>query len=285
MPELPEVETIKEALKKAVEGAVISDVAIYNRRFRLIVPTDFESVVSQARITRIWRKAKYALLTLDNGYTVIWHFGMSGRVKILPLPPEQLEKHDHIVIITSQGTLVFNDARRFGIITYLQTDSLNDSPFFKTLGLEPFDSALTPDYLLSHFHNKKCSIKAALLDQHIINGIGNIYASEALYGARISPLRTASSLTRDETANLIAAVRSTLEKAIKAGGSTLRDYRQPNGSIGYFQHQHCVYGKTGQRCPDCRCDLAKTAGILQIKQDGRSTYYCPTLQKEENIKK
>lgn len=284
MPELPEVETIKEALKKAVEGAVISDVAIYNRRLRLVVPADFEAIVSQARITRIWRKAKYALLTLENGYTIIWHFGMSGRVKILPNPPARLEKHDHIVITTSQGTLVFNDARRFGIMTYIQTASLSCSPFFRTLGLEPFDSALTPDYLLARFHHKKSSIKAALLDQHIINGIGNIYASEALYEARISPLRTASSLTKDESANLIKAVRLTLEKAIKAGGSTLRDYRQPDGSMGYFQHQHCVYGKTGQRCPNCCCNLAETGGISQIKQDGRSTYYCPTLQKED-IKK
>ena len=231
MPELPEVETIKEALRKAVEGAVIQKVIVRNRKFRIPVPADFEDTLEGAAILKVYRIAKYAVLDLDNGFSVVWHFGMSGKVKITDTYPADLEKHDHIIIVTTRGILTFNDA-----------------------------------------------IKIALLDQSIVNGIGNIYASEALYAARISPLRECCSLSKQEISNLINAVRKTLQKAIDAGGSTLRDYRKPDGSMGYFQHMHCVYGKAGQKCPDCSCNGC-TEGIKKIIQGGRSTFYCRHLQK------
>ncbi len=279
MPELPEVETIKEALKKSVEGATITETKVYNRRFRIEVQPDFEQTITGSRIIRIYRRAKYALLELDNGYTVIWHFGMSGKVKIADMLPDLLDKHDHIVISTTQGYLIFNDARRFGLMVYARTASLSEHPLFFHTGIDPFDAALDADYLLAQLKGKKTPIKIALLDQSIINGIGNIYASEALYEARLSPLRESSSLSHTEAARLIKAIQTTLEKAIAAGGSTLRDYRKPDGSMGYFQHQHCVYGKEGQRCPNCTCNADRTGGIAKLVQGGRSTFYCPHLQK------
>ncbi|MBE6463219.1 MAG: bifunctional DNA-formamidopyrimidine glycosylase/DNA-(apurinic or apyrimidinic site) lyase [Alphaproteobacteria bacterium] len=278
MPELPEVETIKEALKKAITDVKIVSVTIRNRRFRELIPDDFESIVSNSYVKNVWRKAKYAIIDLDNGYSIIWHFGMSGKVKIVDKPLSVYEKHDHVIFNTSIGEIIFNDTRRFGLITYTKTLNINTHHLFKNMGLEPFDDKLDANYLLDKFKNKKLPIKVALLDQRIVNGIGNIYASEALYLARISPFRECNLLSKEELTLLIKSIRTTLNKAIKAGGSTLRDYRKPDGSTGYFQNQHCVYNKTGQRCPNCTCDINKTKGIKKIVQGGRSTFYCETLQ-------
>ena len=279
MPELPEVETIKEALKRAIDGAVIQSVSIKNRRFREATPEDFEQKIIKATISKIYRKAKYIVIELNNGLSIIWHLGMSGRVKICNSLPETLEKHDHVVLQTDKGYIIYNDARRFGLITYTETANLDNHHLFMRTGIEPFSPDLTASYLFSRLQNKKTPIKIFLLDQSIINGIGNIYASEALYEARISPLRPCDTLTLTETKTLIKAIQKTLQKAISAGGSTLRDYRQPDGSMGYFQNQHCVYNKTGYRCPDCKCDIKKTGGIKRITQGGRSTFYCEVLQK------
>ena len=278
MPELPEVETIKEALRKAVEGAVIQKVIVRNRKFRIPVPADFEDTLEGAAILKVYRIAKYAVLDLDNGFSVVWHFGMSGKVKIIDTYPADLEKHDHIIIVTTRGILMFNDARRFGLMTCLKTSNLRACSLFSHTGPDPFDEQFNADYFSAKLCHKKTAIKIALLDQSIVNGIGNIYASEALYAARISPLRECCSLSKHEISNLINAVRKTLQKAIDAGGSTLRDYRKPDGSMGYFQHMHCVYGKAGQKCPDCSCNGC-TEGIKKIIQGGRSTFYCSHLQK------
>lgn len=175
--------------------------------------------------------------------SIVWHLGMSGRVKISDSLPDKLDKHDHVVIETSGGVLIYNDARRFGMMTYCISDKLAEFPAFKHTGIDPFDQRLTAEYLYEKLKNKKTAIKIALLDQEIICGIGNIYASEALFGASILPTREAGSLSRTECGKLLKAVREVLEKAIKAGGSTLRDYRKPDGSLGYFQNQHCVYNK------------------------------------------
>lgn len=279
MPELPEVETIKEALKKSVTDAKIKSVVIRNRNFREKIPDNFENVVSNGVIKNIRRLAKYAIMDLDNGYSIIWHFGMSGRVKILESNIDNFDKHDHVIFTTSKGILVYNDTRRFGLITYIKTDKINSHRLFSHIGIDPFDNNFNQDYLYDKFKNKKTPIKLSLLDQKIINGIGNIYASEALYEARISPFRESSSLTKNEISNLIEAIVKTLNKAIKAGGSTLRDYRKPDGSTGYFQNEHCVYNKTGQRCPNCTCQIDKTGGIAKATLGGRSTFYCETLQK------
>ena len=279
MPELPEVETIKEALKKSIEGDKIESVIIRNRQFRELIPADFEKVVLNALIVKVYRNAKYLILELDNNYSIIWHLGMSGKVKIHESSPESYEKHDHVTIKTNNGYITYNDARRFGLITYCESDKICQHKLFANIGIDPFSQNLTADYLKNKLSNKKNPIKVALLDQSIINGIGNIYASEALYDSKISPLRESNSLNLVELENLITSVRKILQKAIKAGGSTLKDYRKPDGSMGYFQNSHCVYDKEGMRCPNCTCDIDKTKGIKRIVQGGRSTFYCETQQK------
>lgn len=278
MPELPEVETIKEALKRSIEGAEIEAVTIRNRHFREFIPEDFEQRILKSRVLKIYRKAKYIILNLSNNFCIIWHLGMSGKVKICEELPN-LEKHDHVIISTNKGFIIYNDARRFGLITYTESELLNKHHLFIHTGLDPFDDTLNTEYLLKKFKNKYTSIKIALLDQSIINGIGNIYASEALFEAKISPLRLCCNISKDELTILINSIRKTLQKAILAGGSTLKDYRKPDGSMGYFQNQHCVYAKTGQRCPNCQCDINHTGGIKKIVQSGRSTFYCDQIQK------
>lgn len=279
MPELPEVETIKNALKKAVEGAKILDTKVLCRQFRKNIPLEFEQAIKNATITQIKRIAKYVVLYLDNNNCIIWHFGMSGKIKVIESTPKELQKHDHVMIVTDKCTLIYNDIRRFGMIDYVKTDLLNKHDAFKNVGIDPFDEKLNADYLTNLLKNKKTPIKIALLDQSIINGIGNIYASEALYMSRILPDRSASDLSTKECESLIKAIKEVLTAAIKAGGSTLKDYMKPDGSTGYFQNKHCVYNKTGQRCPDCICNIEQTKGICKIVQGGRSTFYCKTLQK------
>lgn len=279
MPELPEVETIKTAIQKAIGGSNIINVIVNNNRFREIIPQDFAKRIEKAKIISYQRLAKYIVIGLDNGLSIIWHLGMSGKIKICDKMPEVIEKHDHVIIETDNGILIYNDTRRFGLITYCETCNLLKHHLFAKTGIDPFKPELTAEYLFSHLKNKKIPIKVALLDQSIINGIGNIYASEALYLAKILPTRLANDISTKECESLVKAVRNTLEKAIKAGGSTLRDYRKPDGSMGYFQNMHCVYNKTGQKCPDCTCDISKTGGIQKITQAGRSSFYCATKQK------
>ncbi len=279
MPELPEVETIKNALEKVIVGANIINTKVFCRRFRCVIPDDFEQKTLNAEISNIRRIAKYIIVELNNGYSIVWHLGMSGKIKICESEPETFQKHDHVVFTTDKGILIFNDIRRFGMIDIIESAKLNNHNALKNVGIDPFDENLTSDYLLEKFKRKRVPIKMALLDQSIINGIGNIYASEALYLSKILPTRESLSLSLAECESLITAVREVLIKAIKAGGSTLKDYAKPDGSTGYFQNQHCVYNKTGMRCPNCICDLNKTKGIKKITQGGRSTFYCETLQK------
>ncbi|MBE6450594.1 MAG: bifunctional DNA-formamidopyrimidine glycosylase/DNA-(apurinic or apyrimidinic site) lyase [Alphaproteobacteria bacterium] len=279
MPELPEVETIKRALDKVIKGAKISDTKVFCRKFRVPIPDCFEQKTICATITDIKRIAKYIVLELDNKHSIIWHLGMSGKIKICESVPQDLQKHDHAVFYTDKGVIIFNDARRFGMLDIVESAKLNEHFAFKNLGIDPFDEKLTADYLKQKLKNKKTPVKVALLDQSVINGIGNIYASEALYSAKISPLRESYTLSLAECESLIEAIKETLTKAIKAGGSTLRDYAKPDGSTGYFQDEHCVYNKTGQACPNCSCNLKTTKGIKKIVQAGRSTFYCQTLQK------
>ncbi len=279
MPELPEVETIKNALNKAVCGAYIQATEVLCRKFRVPVPIDLAEKINGSRIIFLKRIAKYIVINLDNGLSIIWHLGMSGRVKICERRPENLAKHDHVVIITDRGCLIFNDARRFGMFVTCPTDKLTENPFLQKLGIDALDENFNGRYLYQKSRNKNSAIKILLLDQQIVCGIGNIYASEALYEARILPQRPASSLSLKECAKLVESVKTVLHKAIKAGGSTLKDYRQPDGRMGYFQNEHCVYDKTGQRCPNCICNVNKTGGIQKIVLGGRSTFYCSTLQK------
>ena len=279
MPELPEVETIKNTVAQFVSDAKIINATVRQPKLRESVSADFAKRIRGARIIGLRRIAKYMLMDLDNGLTIIWHFGMSGKIKIESDLPNESDKHDHIILETDKGVLIYNDPRRFGIVTLCESDKLRQHHCFKHIGLDPWDANLTADYLHAKLANRKCAIKLALLNQEIICGIGNIYASEILYRARIRPERSSESVTLKEAAALIENTRIVLQQAIDAGGSTIHDYQRPDGNIGYFQEQHCVYDKTGQRCPDCRCNIAKTGGIKRIVQGGRSTFYCPVLQK------
>ena len=279
MPELPEVETIKNAICKAIGYANIITVNVNDNRFRQIIPDDFAKKISGTKIVDYKRIAKYIIISLDNGYCIIWHLGMSGKIKICETRPENPDKHDHIILTTSRGCLVFNDARRFGLLTCCQTIKLKSHPLLEKLGIDPFDKEFNGQWLYEKFQNKKAAVKIVLLDQQVVCGIGNIYASEALYKAKILPMRPAKDLNLKECRRLAESVLEVLDKAIHAGGSTLKDYRRPDGSMGYFQNEHCVYNKTGKRCPDCVCDIKKTGGIQKSVLGGRSTFYCVTLQK------
>lgn len=279
MPELPEVETMMQALARGIGKTHIINVSVRNNRLRQKIPDDFAAKISGAEITGYRRKAKYIVIDLDNGLSIIWHMGMSGKIKISDKRPEILDKHDHVVIETAAGCVVYNDTRRFGLLTYCKTPELSANPLFKHVGTDPFAKELNKDYLFAILQKKKAPIKTVLLDQNVICGIGNIYASEILFLSGISPLRPADKVSRAETGILIKNTRIVLEKAIAAGGSTIHDYKRPDGSLGYFQNMHCVYGKTGQPCPGCTCDIAQTGGIRKIVQTGRSTFYCESKQK------
>lgn len=279
MPELPEVETIKNAVAKGIGKAKILSLEVRNPRLRELVPADMAQKIVGSTIQNYRRIAKYIVIDLDNGLSLIWHMGMSGKVKITDNLPE-LEKHDHIIVLTTNGYIIYNDPRRFGLFSFDKTAELSKNRHFAKLGVDPFDDSLDTDYLAKKLQQKsKTPIKLALLDQEIIAGIGNIYASEILYESRISPIRESGKISLKECDLLIKNTRKVLQKAINAGGSTLRDYKRPDGSMGYFQQQHCVYNKTGLACPDCKCDISKTKGIRRIVQGGRSTFYCESLQK------
>lgn len=279
MPELPEVETIKNAVKKSFNGAKIIKAVVRQPKLRESVPADFVNKIEGATFIGFKRIAKYMLTELDNGLTIIWHFGMSGKIRSESDIDANPQKHDHILLQTTKGALIYNDPRRFGLVTITESKSLKKHHLLQHLGYDPWDKELTTTYLLQKFAHKKCAIKIALLDQTIICGIGNIYASEILYLARILPNRATESISESEANLLIKYTRIVLEKAIAAGGSTIHDYAHPDGDIGYFQESHCVYNKTGLRCPHCRCNVAQTGGIQKIVLGGRSTFYCDRWQK------
>lgn len=279
MPELPEVETIKNTVAKRFDGALITYAEVRQAKLRESVPTDFAIKICNARIIGLRRIAKYMLTDLDNGLTIIWHFGMSGKIKIESAIPNPPEKHDHVIIKTDKGVLVYNDPRRFGLVALGKTAELRQHHCFKHIGLDPWDDNLTADYLQQKLANRKCAVKLSLLNQEIICGIGNIYASEILYRARIRPDKPSESITAKQAKEIIKQTRIVLQEAINAGGSTIHDFKRPDGDIGYFQEHHCVYDKAGKKCPDCRCNIEKTGGIQKMVQGGRSTFYCPILQK------
>ncbi len=280
MPELPEVETIKNAIQQKIGKAVICETIIRNHSLRTPIPEDLPEKINGSRIRKYNRIAKYITIDLSNGLSILWHMGMSGKIRIEKKLPQNFEKHDHIILKTDNGYLIYNDPRRFGLFTYYKTDESHNLSMLKNVGIEPFDEKLDADYLYKKLQRHKTTpIKIALLDQKTISGIGNIYASEILYKSRISPLRNSGDLSLSDCEKIIRNTRIVLQEAIEKGGSTLRDYKKPDGNIGYFQNLHCVYNKTGQKCPDCTCNFAKTKGIKKIVIGGRSTFYCESLQK------
>lgn len=283
MPELPEVETVCRGLRAALTGRSLTRVTVRRPDLRFPFPENFAARLQGRRVEAVDRRAKYILVRLDDDRVWLSHLGMSGRMTIGSgaLPPPG--PHDHFCLETDDDQhLVYTDARRFGFMDLIEAEGLADHPRLKLLGPEPlsanFGPSLDTDTLARLLAGRATSIKAALLDQRIVAGLGNIYVSEALYRARISPLRPAGSVTRAEAARLAKAIPAVLTDAIAAGGSSLRDYVQSSGELGYFQHSWAVYDREGERCPDCRCDPTEGGGIRRIVQGGRSTYYCPVRQ-------
>lgn len=283
MPELPEVETVRRGLAPALVGRRIKTVRLNRKDLRIPFPPRFAQRLEGRRIERLERRAKYLLAALDSGETLVIHLGMSGQLTLEGglRARRHYERgahgaHDHVLIAFEGGRrLLFNDPRRFGLMTLVPTGKLAAHKLFHRLGLEPLDGALTGEALQHLLAKRKTSLKAALIDQRVIAGVGNIYACEALHRARLSPRRLANTLKPESAARLAAAVRRVLAEAVEAGGSTLRDYVQTDGSPGYFQHRFAVYDRAGERCPREGC----RGTIRRIVQAGRSTFYCPACQR------
>lgn len=269
MPELPEVETTVRGLEPVLDGVRIERVTLRRGDLRRPFPPDLGQRLTGARVTGLGRRAKYGLIDTDRGDTLVFHLGMSGRWRI---DPEELGKHDHFVLETAQHRLALNDARRFGSLDLVPTDALAHWPAFAALGPEPLGPGFDAAHLAAAFEDRVAPVKALLLDQRVVAGLGNIYVCEALHLARIAPTRPAGSIARARLARLVEAVREVLEAAIRAGGSTLRDYARPDGELGYFAKEWRVYGREGEPC-DC-------GGTVERRMDsGRSTFWCPRCQK------
>ncbi len=279
MPELPEVETVCRGLAPAMEGASISRAVVRRRDLRIPFPDHMAARLENRRIVHLGRRAKYILVALDDGWTLVIHLGMSGRMTVFGdgLPPPG--PHDHVDFELDAGAVRFCDPRRFGLMALVETEKLNDHKLFSHLGPDPLGNhfdAMTLDAALA---GKRGPIKMALLDQRVVAGLGNIYVCESLYRSGISPKRRAGTVPGKRAGRLAAAIRETLLEAIAAGGSSLRDHAAPDGRLGYFQHGFNVYDREGQPCPDCDCDVARTGGIRRLVQSGRSTFYCSRRQR------
>lgn len=292
MPELPEVETVRRGLESVLVGARLVRVEARRPDLRIALPRDFARRLTGRRIESLARRAKYLLADLDDGTVLVMHLGMSGSFRVAPPISGALEAagtaphggrrtdaHDHVVFVTDRGERVtYNDPRRFGLMTLVSRAELPEHPLFRGLGIEPLGNELDGALLARAFAGRTTSLKAALLDQRVIVGLGNIYVCEALFRAGLSPFRAAGTLAARRggptarAGRLAAAIRTVLEEAIAAGGSSLRNHRRTDGEFGRFQHDFKVYGRAGQPCAGCR-------GLVQRRvQNGRSTFWCPTCQ-------
>ena len=283
MPELPEVETVRRGLLPVLEEAVIARAEVNRPDLRWPLPEGMADRLTGKRVTALRRRSKYILADLDSGETLLVHLGMSGRMLISgaqlgtfyhdhPAP----QKHDHVVLHMVGGARVtFNDARRFGAMDLMPTDGADAHMLLAGLGPEPFGNDFNEPYLAGRLQGRKTPIKAALLDQRIVAGLGNIYVAETLYRARISPLRLAGDLSKRQVQALVPTIREVLAEAIEAGGSSLRDFRQANGELGYFSKHFQVYDREGDPCetPGCKGSITRTV------QSGRSSFWCPTCQR------
>jgi formamidopyrimidine-DNA glycosylase len=286
MPELPEVETVRRGLEPALAGARLARARANRPDLRFPLPERFAERLTGARVEALERRAKYLLARLDTGETWVTHLGMTGRFVVAQgrnarMPGEFVEdasteeKHAHVVVETDGGVRVtFFDARRFGYMGLAPTEGLEAHPWFAGLGPEPLGPGFTAEHLGRAFAGRSQNVKATLLDQRVVAGLGNIYVCEALWRARISPRKPAGKVSRPALERLAAAVREVLEEAIAAGGSTLRDFAGTDGELGYFQHRFSAYGREGEACG--RAD----AGVVRrIVQAGRSTFFCPRCQR------
>ncbi|MAQ45880.1 MAG: DNA-formamidopyrimidine glycosylase [Confluentimicrobium sp.] len=283
MPELPEVETVRRGLLPAMEDHVISATEIRREGLRWPFPEGMCRRLTGARVHRLRRRSKYLLADLSTGETLLIHLGMSGRMMVSGLATARFvhdhpapQKHDHVVLHMSNGARVtFNDPRRFGAMDLMATERAGEHMLLRNLGPEPLGNQFDGPYLADRLAGRATPIKSALLDQRIVAGLGNIYVCEVLHRAGISPRRKAGNLSRDRAAALVPIIREVLQEAILAGGSSLRDYRQADGDLGYFQHTFRVYGREGAPCVTPEC----TGQVQRIVQSGRSSFFCGHCQR------
>lgn len=297
MPELPEVETVRRGLQPVLEGARIVSVTLRRPDLRFPLPAGFAARLSGRTVVSLSRRAKFLVAQLDDGLSLICHLGMSGSFRIEDMNSSVMPgafhherskdaAHDHVIlhVVSTDGheaKIVFNDPRRFGFMLFAEKDALGTHPMIAGLGVEPTGNALDGRLLAELFRGKKAPLKAALMDQRLIAGLGNIYACEALWRARLSPRRAAGTLSpaagksSGRAAELADAIRAVIADAIGAGGSSLRDYVHADGSLGYFQHSFDVYDREGEPCHRAGCG----GTVKRIVQSGRSTFYCPHCQR------
>ena len=283
MPELPEVETVRRGLAPAMEGARIARAEVNRPDLRWPFPERMAERLTGARILALRRRSKYLLLDLDTGETLLIHLGMSGRMQVSGAPVGDFyhphpapQKHDHVVFHLEGGARVtFNDARRFGAMDLMETAQEAGHWLIRDIGPEPLGNDFHETYLAARLAGRASPLKTLLLDQQIVAGLGNIYVSEALYRASLDPRRAGRSVTSAEVSRLVPVIRQVLGEAIEAGGSSLRDHRQADGNLGYFQHTFRVYDREGAPCPTPGC----SGHILRIVQSGRSSFLCPLCQR------
>ena len=300
MPELPEVETVRRGLQPAMEGARFTKVEVHRRDLRWPLPKDFAARLEGKTVTGMGRRAKYLLADLSSGDVLLMHLGMSGSFYVFDEKGGRAEgakggtagnyyhgrsqhvAHDHVIFHMSSGAVAtFNDPRRFGFMKIVARSKLDAEPLLNRLGPEPLGNEFDAAMLARACQGKKTSLKAALLDQRVVAGLGNIYVCEALFRARLSPRRMASTIAsrsgapNERAERLVEAIKAVLNDAIKAGGSSLRDHRLTDGELGMFQHHFRVYDREGEKCPTPGCK----GTIKRIVQNGRSTFFCPKCQK------
>jgi formamidopyrimidine-DNA glycosylase len=288
MPELPEVETVRRGLSPAMEGARIDKVEVRHRGLRWPIAKDFETRIEGNTVEGLGRRAKYLMADLSSGDVLVMHLGMSGsfrvgkdaRPGVYYHEKSKSTAHDHVVFHMSNGqTITFNDPRRFGSMKLVPRATIESEPLLRGIGPEPLGNAFDAAMLAQACAGKKTSLKAALLDQRVVAGLGNIYVCEALFRAHLSPTRRASTIAdrngrpNERAEALVVAIKAVLNDAIKAGGSSLRDHRRADGSLGDFQHNFQVYDREGEPC------LNGKGSVKRIVQNGRSTFYCPSCQK------
>ncbi|MBM3506582.1 MAG: bifunctional DNA-formamidopyrimidine glycosylase/DNA-(apurinic or apyrimidinic site) lyase [Alphaproteobacteria bacterium] len=291
MPELPEVETVRAGLAAKLTGGRLETVELLRKDLRVPFPKDFAKRLAGRRLESVGRRGKYLLWTFDDRTVLIAHLGMSGRMvlrqgaparparqKPTAAAPPPAEKHEHVVFHFADGTSVaFSDPRRFGLMTLTTTAEAATHPLLAEMGPEPLGPSFTGEYLRAAFKGRRAPLKSVLIDQRLVAGLGNIYVCEALFHARLSPWREAGSLRGKQAQALAGAVKEVLAAAIAAGGSSLRDYVQASGELGYFQDNWSVYGREGKPCPACK--LTARCRIARVTQGGRSTFYCERQQR------
>lgn len=275
MPELPEVETVKSGLEKRFLNKTIAKVTHSDKKLRHPLPENIVNILTNATIKRFYRRAKVLFIHLDNGYSLIFHLGMTGKIVFdINTVAEHLHKHNHFnIYFDDESYMIFNDIRRFGYVDLCKTDEIEQLDYIKNLAPEPLTDEFNVNYLFDKLKNKQIAIKVAIMDNPTVVGVGNIYACESLFKAGIHPKTPSNKVSKKKLEVLVNEIKETLKIAIAKGGSTLKDYVQADGSLGYFQHEFFVYGKHNEDCKVCGTKIDK------ITLGQRSTFFCPKCQK------